>query len=68
MFSDPVPILMGIIILVSYLISLRFGISVALIEILLGALFGNFGVIYTEEWMLYSEDIVDINNQNNSNL
>lgn len=53
MYSDPVPLIMGIIILLSSLISLRLGISVAIIEILLGALFGNLGVIHPEEWMLY---------------
>jgi Kef-type K+ transport system membrane component KefB len=53
MYSDPVPLVMGIIILISSLISLRLGISVAIIEILLGALFGNLGVIHPEEWMLY---------------
>lgn len=53
MYSDPVPLLMGIIILVSSLISLRLGISVAIIEILLGALSGNLGFVRPEEWMIY---------------
>jgi len=53
MYSDPIPLIMGLIILLSSLISLRLGISVAIIEILLGASFGNLGFIYPQEWMLY---------------
>lgn len=53
MYSDPIPLIMGLIILISSLISLRLGISVAIIEILLGASFGNLGFIYPQEWMLY---------------
>lgn len=44
---------MGIIILVSSLISLRLGLSVAITEILLGAIAGNLGIIQTQDWMLY---------------
>jgi len=35
------------------LISLRLGLSVAIIEILLGALAGNFGILQSEAWMTY---------------
>jgi len=53
MQADTVPLIMGILILVSSLISLRLGLSVAIIEILLGACAGNLGLIKTEEWMIY---------------
>lgn len=47
-----IPLLMGVIVLVSSLISLRLGISVAIIEILLGAVGGSFG-LHTQDWMVY---------------
>jgi Kef-type K+ transport system membrane component KefB len=53
MYVDATPLLVGIIILLASLISLRLGLSVAIIEIILGALFGNLGVIHPEEWMAY---------------
>jgi len=53
MYADTTPLLVGIIILLASLISLRLGLSVAIIEIILGALFGNLGVIHTQEWMVY---------------
>jgi len=49
---DITPLVIGILIFFSSLISLRIGISVAIIEILLGAVAGNFG-IQTEQWMSY---------------
>jgi len=52
MKADAVPLIMGALILVSSLISLRLGLSVAIIEILLGACAGNLG-LKTEEWMIY---------------
>lgn len=42
----------GILVFISSLISLRVGLSVAIIEILLGAIAGNFGV-QPDDWMLY---------------
>jgi Kef-type K+ transport system membrane component KefB len=53
MYADATPLLVGIIILLASLISLRLGLFVAIIEIVLGALFGNLGVIHAEEWMVY---------------
>jgi Kef-type K+ transport system membrane component KefB len=49
---DITPLIVGIIIFVSSIISLRLGLSVAIIEIVLGMIAGNFG-IKTEEWMTY---------------
>jgi len=40
-----------IIIFVSSLISLRLGLAVAIIEIILGAFFGNFGFLQVTDWM-----------------
>jgi len=44
---------MGLLIFLASLISLRLGLSVAIVEVLLGALFGNLGLIQSQEWMLY---------------
>lgn len=51
--AQAIPLLVGITILVASLISLRLGLSVAIIEILLGAVAGNLGIIQTQDWMLF---------------
>ncbi|MGA2918219.1 cation:proton antiporter [Methanoregula sp.] len=51
--ADAVPLIMGILIFFASLISLRLGFSVAIIEVILGVLFGNLGFIQSEPWMLY---------------
>jgi Kef-type K+ transport system membrane component KefB len=53
MYADITILIMAIIILVASLISLRVGLSVAIIEILLGALFGNLGLVHVQDWMIY---------------
>jgi Kef-type K+ transport system membrane component KefB len=40
-----------IVILLSSLISLRLGMAVAIIELILGAIFGNLGILHPEDWM-----------------
>jgi len=52
MHADAIPLFTGLIIFVASIISLRLGISVAIVEILLGSISGNFG-LHTEEWMQY---------------
>lgn len=52
MKADYIPLIVGLLVLVSSLISLRIGLSVAIIEILLGAIAGNLG-LKPEEWMMY---------------
>jgi Kef-type K+ transport system membrane component KefB len=52
MRADAVPLIVGLIVLLASLISLRVGLSVAIIEILIGAVAGNLG-IKPEEWMTY---------------
>ena len=52
MHADIIPLFTGLIIFVASIISLRLGISVAIVEILLGSIAGNFG-LHTEEWMQY---------------
>jgi Kef-type K+ transport system membrane component KefB len=52
MNTDYIPLVVAGLVLISSLISLRLGLSVAIIEILLGAVAGNFG-LQTEDWMLY---------------
>lgn len=47
-----VPLVFGILVLVASLISLKLGLSVAIIEIILGAISGQFG-LQPQEWMTY---------------
>lgn len=50
--ADANPLMVGLLIFIASLISLRLGLSVAIIEIFLGAVAGNLGV-RSEEWMTY---------------
>ncbi|HBC47149.1 MAG TPA: cation:proton antiporter [candidate division Zixibacteria bacterium] len=52
MNPDVVPFVVGIVILISSVISLRLGLSVAIIEIVGGMIAGNLG-IKSQEWMIY---------------
>lgn len=52
MNTDAIPLIVGLIVLISSLISLRVGLSVAIIEMVLGLLAGNWG-IQPESWMIY---------------
>jgi len=52
MHTDYIPLVVGLLIFLSSLISLKLGISVAIIEILLGMIASSFG-IKAEDWMLY---------------
>lgn len=52
MNADIIPLLAGLIVLLASLISLRVGVSVAIIEISLGTIAGYFG-FRSEEWMVY---------------
>jgi Kef-type K+ transport system membrane component KefB len=52
MNADLVPLVVGGLIFVSSILSLKLGLSVAIIEILLGAIGGYLG-LKTEEWMTY---------------
>lgn len=52
MQADITPLVVGLLIFVSSLLSLKLGLSVAIIEITLGAIAGNLG-LRAEEWMIY---------------
>ena len=52
MNADVIPLVVGGLVFLSSLISLKLGLSVAIIEILLGAAAGNLG-LHPEEWMTY---------------
>jgi Kef-type K+ transport system membrane component KefB len=52
MHADVTPLIVGILVFFASLISLRLALSVAIVEILLGAIAGNFG-LHTTEWMQY---------------
>jgi Kef-type K+ transport system membrane component KefB len=52
MKGDYIPLAVGLLVFLASIISLRLGLSVAIIEIFLGAIAGNLG-LKAEEWMLY---------------
>lgn len=52
MEASVVPLMAGLMVFLASLISLRLGLSVAIVEILLGAVAGNMGM-QAEEWMTY---------------
>jgi len=52
MKGDYVPLAVGLLVFLSSIISLRLGLSVAIIEIFLGAIAGNLG-LKAEDWMIY---------------
>ena len=52
MDASMVPLIAGLLIFIASLISLRLGLSVAIVEILLGAFAGNVG-LQAEDWMTY---------------
>lgn len=52
MKADIVPLVVGAIVFLSSLVSLKLGISVAIIEILFGAVAGHLG-FKAEDWMIY---------------
>ncbi len=52
MKADIVPLIVGGLVFLASLISLKLGLSVAIIEIILGSIAGNAG-LKPEEWMLY---------------
>lgn len=53
MRADAIPLIVGVLIFVASLISLKVGISVAIFEMTLGAIAGNLGIIKPEGWMVY---------------
>lgn len=53
MAVDPVPLIAGTLVFLASLVSLRAGLSVAIIEILLGVIAGNFLGMQAEPWMTY---------------
>jgi Kef-type K+ transport system membrane component KefB len=52
MNSDITPLIVGSLVFIASLISLRLGLSVAIVEIVLGSIAGNCG-LETREWMQY---------------
>jgi len=52
MEADIIPLIVGLLVFISSLISLKAGLSVAIIEIISGVIAGAFGLT-AEEWMMY---------------
>ena len=46
-------LVLGLLVFISSLISVRLGLSVSIIEILFGVIAGNLGIIHSETWMLF---------------
>lgn len=44
-------LILVIVILLSSLISLRLGLAVAIIELIIAAIFGNLGILHVTDWM-----------------
>ena len=53
MVVDAVPLIAGALVFLASLISLRVGLSVAIIELLLGVVAGNYLGFQAEPWMTY---------------
>jgi Kef-type K+ transport system membrane component KefB len=56
MKGDYIPLAVGLLVFLASIISLRLGLSVAIIEIFLGAIAGNLG-LKAEDWMIYIAQI-----------
>ncbi len=52
MKANIIPLIVGLLVFLSSLLSLKIGLSVAIIEIVLGVVAGNLGLM-PEDWMLY---------------
>jgi len=50
--ANLIPLIIGLLVFISSLLSLEIGLSVAIIEIVLGVIAGNLGLM-PEDWMLY---------------
>lgn len=57
--KDLTQLTIAILVFLSSFISLRVGISVAIIEILLGVIAGNLGV-HPQEWTIYLASMVEL--------
>lgn len=53
METSTIPLIAGILVFLASIISLRFGISVAIVELLLGVIAGNYFGFQPEPWMTY---------------
>jgi len=53
MVADIIPLIAGVLVFLSSLISLEVGISVAIVELLLGVIAGNYFGFQPEPWMTY---------------
>ena len=51
--ADVFPLILGIIILLASVISIKTGISVTVVEIAIGVIIGNLGFFHSESWMIY---------------
>ena len=51
--ADVFPLILGIIILLASVISIKTGISVTVVEIAIGVIIGNLRFFHSESWMIY---------------
>ncbi len=57
MICDYYPLILAITIVLASMISIKWGISVSIVEIILGIIIGNLGLLQAENWMLYIASI-----------
>ena len=53
MISDFYPVVLAVLIVIASMISIKWGISISIVEIVLGIVAGNLGLLEPESWMIY---------------
>lgn len=57
MISDVYPVILAILIILASMISIKWSISISIVEIVLGVIAGNLGLLEIEPWMIYVASI-----------
>ena len=53
MISDIYPVILAILIILASMISIKWSISISIVEIIMGVIAGNLGILHVEPWMIY---------------
>lgn len=53
MISDFYPVVLAVLIVIASMISIKWGISISIVEIVLGIVAGNLGLLEPESWIIY---------------
>ncbi|MGN1321110.1 MAG: cation:proton antiporter [Methanosphaera sp.] len=57
MISDIYPVVLAVLIVLASVISIKWSISISIVEIILGIIAGNLGLLEPESWMIYVASI-----------